>query len=122
VVETRAAKYSAANKDKAAQQESVQILKALEKKRGVVVVLDLSGRQMSSEELAAFIKNRQDMGMAAFDFVIGGAYGFSPEVIKKADLLLSLSKMTFTHEMARLILVEQLYRAASINVGSPYHH
>ena len=55
-------------------------------------------------------------------FIIGGAYGLSPEVKARADRLLSLSPMTLTHEFARLVLMEQLYRAASINSGSKYHH
>ncbi len=122
VIETRAARYSAENKAKVIQTEGTHIQKVLNKDRGFLVALDVRGKEMSSEKLADFLKNKQDQGINVFNFVIGGAYGLAPEITQKANLLLSLSKMTFTHEMSRLILAEQLYRAASINVGSPYHH
>ena len=122
VVETRAAKFSQREMDRAAKQEAQHLAKALSRNRDFLVVLDMTGKEMSSEELASFLKKRQEMGTGSFCFLVGGAYGVTEEIKKGANLVLSLSKMTFTHEMARLILVEQLYRAASINAGSPYHH
>ncbi len=122
MVETRAAKFSQREMDRAAKQEAQHLLKALSRNRDFLVVLDMTGKEMSSEELARFLKKRQEMGISSFCFLVGGAYGVTEEIKRRADLILSLSKMTFTHEMARLILAEQLYRAASINAGSPYHH
>ncbi len=122
VVETRAARFSQREMDQAAKQEARHLAKALSRNRDFLVVLDMTGREMSSEELASFLKKRQEMGINSFCFLVGGAYGVTEEIKRRANLVLSLSKMTFTHEMARLILAEQLYRAASINAGSPYHH
>ncbi|MBI4792951.1 MAG: 23S rRNA (pseudouridine(1915)-N(3))-methyltransferase RlmH [Deltaproteobacteria bacterium] len=86
-----------------------------------LVVLDPGGRQLSSEELARSVADWEMQGRQVVSFVIGGAAGPSPAVPARADLLLSLSRMTFTHEMARLILLEQLYRAYSIKAGTKYH-
>jgi 23S rRNA (pseudouridine1915-N3)-methyltransferase len=84
-----------------------------------VFVLSEEGPGMSSVQLARTVKDLQ--GQHAL-FIIGGAYGLSEAVKASADQLLSLSPMTFTHEMAALVLTEQLYRAVSINNGSKYHH
>lgn len=86
-----------------------------------LVVLDPGGRQLSSEELAGSVADWEMQGRQVVSFVLGGAAGLSPAVLARADLLLSLSRMTFTHEMARLILLEQLYRAYSIKAGTKYH-
>lgn len=86
-----------------------------------VVVLDPGGRQLSSEEFAGMVENWEGQGRQVVSFIIGGPDGLSPAVIARADLLLSLSRMTFTHEMARLFLLEQLYRAYSIKAGTKYH-
>ncbi|MEW6288730.1 MAG: 23S rRNA (pseudouridine(1915)-N(3))-methyltransferase RlmH [Thermodesulfobacteriota bacterium] len=86
-----------------------------------VVVLDPGGRQLSSEEFAGMVENWEGQGRQVVSFIIGGPDGLSPAVIARADLLLSLSRMTFTHEMARLLLLEQLYRAYSIKAGTKYH-
>ncbi len=88
---------------------------------GWVVALDPAGNQCSSEELAIKIGRWQDQGRQKVSFVIGGPLGLSQEVLTAADQVLSLSKMTFTHDMARLLMVEQLYRAMSIRAGSKYH-
>ena len=86
-----------------------------------LVVLDPGGRQLSSAELAGCVADWEMQGKQIVSFVIGGAAGLSAAVLARADLLLSLSRMTFTHEMARLILLEQLYRAYSIKAGTKYH-
>ncbi len=122
VLETRSARYSRQQEKQAIEFESKHLKKAIEKNRGYLIVLDMEGRKMSSQKLAGFLKNKQDQGVNRFTFLIGGAYGLTEEIKNQADLLLSLSDMTFTHEMARIILLEQIYRAASINAGSPYHH
>lgn len=87
----------------------------------LVVALDASGRQVTSENLAELLQRWEEQGHRRLTFLIGGHLGFAPRVHQEADLVLALSKMTFTHEMARLILLEQLYRACSIRAGSGYH-
>lgn len=88
----------------------------------VLYVLDERGSQMDSASLSEKIYARLGAGQGKLIFLVGGAYGTSPELQERADVLLSLSKMTFTHEMALLLLSEQLYRAAMIHTGSKYHH
>ncbi len=85
-----------------------------------VCLLDVVGRAISSQELAKEVEKWQNSGYKEVTFVIGGADGVSPEVAQRADLRLSLSFLTFTHEMARVILLEQLYRAYTIIKGYPY--
>lgn len=87
----------------------------------LLVCLDRTGKQIESEGLAAQIKKWELQGQKSVCFLIGGPLGFAPHVLERADLILSLSTMTFTHEMARLILLEQLYRAYTINAGEKYH-
>ena len=105
-------------KDDTVEKESAVILKALENERGWVVIMDERGENITSVELADKI-NKCDRKIV---LVIGGAFGFTDEVRKRADYLLALSKFTVTHEMARLILTEQLYRACTIIAGKKYHH
>jgi len=85
-----------------------------------VVAMDPHGKQLSSEEFAATI-NAWQLNSKQISFVIGGAYGLSNEVKQRADTLLSLSKMTMPHRIAKLVLVEQIYRAQTISQGHPYH-
>jgi 23S rRNA (pseudouridine1915-N3)-methyltransferase len=85
-----------------------------------VTLLDVKGRQLSSHELAAELEKWQVRGFKEVVFVIGGAKGVSPRVAERADVKLSLSFLTFTHETARVILIEQLYRAFTIIKGFPY--
>lgn len=87
-----------------------------------VMLLDERGDSLSSVDYAQFIEKRQVVGTRKLSFVIGGPYGFSKEVYAKANAKLSLSAMTFSHQMVRLIFVEQLYRAYTIINGEPYHH
>lgn len=87
-----------------------------------VVLLDERGKQYSSIEFSAFLEKQMISGRRKVVFVVGGPYGFSPPVYDRADSLLSLSKMTFNHEMVRLFFTEQIYRAMTILRGEPYHH
>lgn len=87
-----------------------------------VVLLDENGKQYSSEGFSEFIQKRLNSGMKQLVFVIGGPYGFSDDVYARAQSKLSLSKMTFSHQMVRLFFVEQLYRAFTILKNEPYHH
>lgn len=86
-----------------------------------IVVLDSRGKQMSSEELARFLGDYQDRNPLPLVFAIGPANGFSDEMRESASLLLSLGKMTLAHELARVVLLEQIYRAFTILKGHPYH-
>lgn len=88
---------------------------------GLLVALDPLGQELDSEQLASRLARWQGEGRRHLTFVLGGALGLSAEVREKADYTLSLSKMTFTHEMARFILTEQIYRAYSILAGTQYH-
>ncbi|MBR3442996.1 MAG: 23S rRNA (pseudouridine(1915)-N(3))-methyltransferase RlmH [Bacteroidaceae bacterium] len=103
------------------QAEGEQILRQLQPSDHVVL-LDEHGKQLRSVELAAWMERRQNAASHRLVFVIGGPYGFSPEVYARANEQLSLSAMTFSHQMVRLIFVEQLYRAHTILRGEPYHH
>jgi len=85
------------------------------------VVLDSSGKQVSSEGLADLISRWEQEGRKQAAFLIGGPTGHSSEVLAEADLLISFSRMTFTHDMVRLFLLEQLYRAYTIKAGEKYH-
>lgn len=86
-----------------------------------VVLLDEHGKEMRSMEFATWIEKRQQT-VRRLVFVIGGPYGFSEEMYSRCNEKLSLSKMTFSHQMVRLIFTEQLYRACTIIKGEPYHH
>jgi len=86
-----------------------------------VVALDVRGKEMSSEALASRLHEWQLAGMNSIAMIIGGDLGLSKAVLARADLRLSISPMTFTHQMVRMILLEQVYRACRINSGEPYH-
>jgi 23S rRNA (pseudouridine1915-N3)-methyltransferase len=89
--------------------------------RQTLVLLDSRGKQFSSEEFAEFLRDHQDRNPVPLLFAVGPANGFSPETRQEARLLLSLGKMTVAHELARVVLLEQLYRAFTILKGHPYH-
>lgn len=88
----------------------------------VIVLLDEGGKEMRSVEFADYMKHKMNTVNKRLVFAIGGPYGFSPKVYQMASEKLSLSRMTFSHQMIRLIFVEQLYRAMTILNGGPYHH
>jgi 23S rRNA (pseudouridine1915-N3)-methyltransferase len=87
-----------------------------------LVLLDENGREYSSREFAAYVEKAGVAGIKNLVFVIGGPFGFSEEVYAKADAKISLSRMTFSHQMVRLFFWEQLYRAFTIIKGEKYHH
>lgn len=101
-------------------REGELILKELQP-ADTVVLMDEHGKELRSVELARWLQGKQAISRRLV-FVIGGPYGFSPDVYARANEQLSLSKMTFSHQMVRLIMVEQLYRACTIIKGEPYHH
>lgn len=100
------------------EKEGDKILSAL---KGYVFAMAIEGKKFSSEKFAGRIKELTDLGTGVFTFVIGGSYGLSDRVKKKADQLISFSDMTFPHTLFRLMLTEQIYRAFSIIGGSAYH-
>lgn len=93
----------------------------LEKCSGVIVALDGKGKMLSSPEIADYIDRKKTQGMSEISFVIGGSNGLSDEVIRKADLVLSFGKVTYPHQLFRVILSEQIYRAFTILDNLPYH-
>ncbi|MGN1215822.1 MAG: 23S rRNA (pseudouridine(1915)-N(3))-methyltransferase RlmH [Candidatus Cryptobacteroides sp.] len=103
------------------EKEGKLILKSL-KPSDRVILLDEHGREYRSVEFAKAIQDTMNSGGKDMIFIIGGAYGFSEEVYSRADGKISLSKMTFSHQMVRAIFAEQLYRAFTIIKGEPYHH
>lgn len=86
------------------------------------ILLDADGKQLSSEDFADFLVRKRDLDAVKVCFVIGGAKGFEDDFKKQFDMHLSFGKMTFTHQMARILLLEQLYRAYAISVGKNYHY
>ena len=86
-----------------------------------VVCLDRTGNQLDSLELAAQVERWEMQGQKKITFIIGGPLGLSPAILSRADLVFSLSRLTLTHEMSRLFLLEQLYRACTIKAGEKYH-
>ena len=87
-----------------------------------VVLLDEHGKELRSVEFATWMGKKQQTVSRRLVFIIGGPYGFSPAVYERANEKLSLSRMTFSHQMVRLVFTEQLYRACTIIKGEPYHH
>lgn len=103
------------------KQEGEVILKKIAPS-DILVLLDETGIRYSSVEFSVFLQQRMLQNYKQMVFVIGGPYGFSQEVYNRKDYLVSLSAMTFSHQMVRLIFLEQLYRGASILKNEPYHH
>jgi 23S rRNA (pseudouridine1915-N3)-methyltransferase len=101
-------------------QEGTLLLKRV-KSTDYVILLDERGKEQNSISFAEYI-NRLEGRVNHVVFVIGGPYGFSEEVYKRADARLSLSKLTFSHQLVRVLFMEQLYRAFTILKGEPYHH
>ena len=107
--------------DQQKQMEGEQILRQLQQ-GDHIVLLDEHGKEMRSIEFSKYMEKKMQTVSKRLVFIIGGPYGFSSEVYAKANDKLSLSQMTFSHQMIRLIFVEQLYRAMTIMRGEPYHH
>lgn len=87
-----------------------------------IIILDEKGKQLTSREFSTEIDNWMNQSIKKINILIGGAYGFSDEIYRRANEKISLSKMTFTHQMVRLFITEQLYRASQIIEGKPYHN
>jgi len=117
----RIARYNTIEAQELANEAA--FLKWLEKSvpKPLLVLLDSRGKQLSSAELAEFIRDHQDRGTAQMMFAIGPADGFSAEAAGAANVKLSIGKMTLAHELARVVVLEQIYRAFTILKGHPYH-
>jgi 23S rRNA (pseudouridine1915-N3)-methyltransferase len=111
---------SPALKEKVMEKEGDKLLKYL-KDEDFLILLDLKGKPVTSEGLAGILQKKMVAGTSHFFFMIGGPYGNGANIRKRADLKISISAMTFTHQMARLILAEQVYRAMKIIRHEPYH-
>ncbi|VBB46746.1 Ribosomal RNA large subunit methyltransferase H [uncultured Paludibacter sp.] len=107
--------------DQQKEKEAELLLSKIETQEEVIL-LDERGKQFSSVQFSNFISDKMLYSGKNVTFVIGGAYGFSEKVYSRANSLLSISAMTFSHQMIRLLFVEQLYRAMTIIKGEPYHH
>ena len=103
------------------RREAEKILKALPA-AGYAIALDERGKHFTSHEFAHFLNDRLESGLRETVFVIGGAMGLDESVTDKASAVMAMSRWTFTHEMARVVLLEQLYRAFTIIKGKPYHY
>ncbi len=106
--------------DQTQKAEAQLLLKAISAK-AFVVALDERGKDLSSRDFAARLSGWEDQGIAALVFVIGGADGLTDELRARADFVLSFGRLTWPHRLARLMLLEQIYRAKQINAGHPYH-
>ena len=113
-------KPSDADRKQVVDDEGERLLKAVPK-NAYTVLLDVYGKTMSSEDLAKTVAKLEVDGISDMAFIIGGAFGVSEALRQSVNYKLSFSPMTFTHQMVRLLLVEQIYRASKINRNEPYH-
>ena len=104
------------------KQKEGELIVAKLNNSDVLILLDEKGKQFDSIAFSSYLQKHMNSGIKRLVFVIGGPYGFSEEVYKKANGKISLSKMTFSHQMVRLFVVEQLYRGFTILRNEPYHH
>lgn len=112
---------SSLSREQIRKKEGELVLKAV-RDSDEVILLDEHGKEYSSTGFAEALERKISLGGRDIVFVIGGAYGFSEEVYRRSNSSISLSKMTFSHQMVRTIFAEQLYRAFTIMKGQPYHH
>ena len=108
--------------DKEQKKKEGELIISSIKNTDTVILLDENGTSYNSIQFANYMQNHMNSGIKKLIFVVGGPYGFSPEIYSRAKGKLSLSKMTFSHQMVRLFITEQLYRAFTILRNEPYHH
>ena len=109
------------SEDQVKKNEATQLLNAIQKD-DILVALDENGKQWNSKELAAFIQQRANSSTKNLVFIIGGAYGLHETIFERCDYKWSLSKLVFPHQLVRLLLSEQVYRACTIIRNEKYHH
>ena len=120
-IELKEIKYNKHNRENALLAEEISILKHV-RGRDALILFDEKGKQMDSKVFAQFISKQTMLESGTLVFCLGGAYGFSESLRKRAKRMVSLSPMTFPHQLARVIALEQLYRAYTIINHHPYHH
>ena len=108
-------------RERAMEIEASEIKKVLEKNRGLNVLLDIKGKQYTTEEFVEVIESKTVHGISTINFIIGGSYGVTEEIRNLSEIRLSFSKFTFPHQLMRLLFLEQLYRWFSIINNSKYH-
>lgn len=121
IIEVDETKIQNKSEEQVKKEEGERLLKRIGQDE-FVILLDLKGELISSEVLAQKINDLINKGISPLTFVIGGTLGLSEEVRKRANIKLSISKMTFTHQMCRMIILEQIYRAFKIINNEEYHH
>ena len=121
IIEFKEAKVDENNIVKGLKEEGASILKTLSKD-DYVILSDLHGNEMTSEEFSLLLSSLIDKGVSPINFVIGGTYGIDDDLRNRSNKKICLSKMTFTHQMTRIILLEQIYRAFKIMRNENYHH
>ena len=121
IIEVEETKIQSKSAENVKKEECERLLKKIGE-RDFLILLDVHGEIISSEELATKLDSLVQKGISPITFVIGGTLGLSEEIRKRANFRLSISKMTFTHQMCRVILLEQIYRAFKINNNEEYHH
>jgi 23S rRNA (pseudouridine1915-N3)-methyltransferase len=104
------------------KKSEAELLLKMIKPNDIVIILDEKGDQYSSEDFSKWLNKKEIRGLKQLVFVIGGAYGFDKSIYDRSNEKLSISKMTFSHQMIRLLFLEQLYRAKTILSGEKYHH
>ncbi|MEF3079406.1 MULTISPECIES: 23S rRNA (pseudouridine(1915)-N(3))-methyltransferase RlmH [Flavobacteriaceae] len=104
------------------KEKEGELILAKTQNSDVLILLDENGKQMDSVAFSNYLQKHMNSGIKTLIFVIGGPYGFSEEIYKRANGKLGLSKMTFSHQMVRLFFIEQLYRGFTILKNEPYHH
>ncbi|MEI8203144.1 MAG: 23S rRNA (pseudouridine(1915)-N(3))-methyltransferase RlmH [Bacteroidota bacterium] len=122
IIETPERKYAKSISETQIKNIEAELILKKIAKSDYLVLLDENGTQLSSKEFSNQVQKFQLSGFKTIIFLIGGAYGFSDDLYQRANMKIALSKMTFTHQFARLILIEQLYRAFTILKNEPYHH
>lgn len=121
VIEIQDIKARQVTNEKQKELEGISLLKQMNK-FDYIIVLDEKGMEYSSEEFASHLQKLMNRGIKSLAFITGGPFGFSREVYDKSNERISLSRMTFPHQLVRLIFIEQLYRAVTILNNEPYHH
>ena len=121
IIEVKDEKIAANTSDEKIKEiEGNRIIEKINEK-DYVILLDLKGKELSSEEFASKMDSLISDGVGSYSFIIGGSLGVSENVRKKADFLLSFSRLTFTHQMMRMLVLEQIYRGFKINNNETYH-
>lgn len=112
------------NKERQKEKEGIKIIEILEKenKNNFIILLDEKGKEKSTLELSNIFEEKMNIGIDKIIFIIGGAFGINERVKEKANLVMSLSKLVFPHQLVRVIIIEQIYRCISILKNSKYHH